>query len=601
MLDSFHSKLHRVIALTLTTLLIASFWYATAPAKADTGDALAGDALQPPPPRPALASADTSAPSLYQPSAFLAGKVAVQVIFVESDGSREPSHADWTPEQIAAVQSQIAAALEWWRGRVPNARVSFDLTSRVIASGYEPIDHTLATESAWIGDVLTHAGLTGATYFDQSYAAAQALRQTTQADWATTIFVVNSAGDADGRFADGHFAYAYVGGPFLVVTSDAGPYGTGRMAPVVAHEFGHIFGALDQYASAATPCAQQSGYLAVPTTNSQANNCGTRFVCVMLEPLAAYPAGLVDESALGQIGYRDTDGDGIPDPLDTAPTVDISLTQPPDGGRPSLTARAADQPYPTPLGEPATINTIAAIEYRADGGAWIMLPAADGAYDSATETTGATLPLYDGQHTIEIRAINSVGAASPLTQRAVTVNGVGPAPAYRVDAPSMSNSAMITLTLDAPSDSSAQISESPLFADAAWAPVQEHTPWSLGESDGAHTIYVRFRDRNGLESPPLARQFLLDRAPPSGRATRHTDLAPWIELHAQDSGSGVAAVQLIDAEGAAGDWQAFQPALALPPQLQISQIRLRDAAGNSSEPLPITSGVLVYLPFVSKP
>ncbi len=38
----------------------------------------------------------------------------------------------------------------------------------------------------------------------------------------------------------------------------------------------------------------------------------------------------------------------------------------------------------------------------------------DGAYDDAAEEILATLPLYDGQHSIDLRALNSVGAVSPL-------------------------------------------------------------------------------------------------------------------------------------------------------------------------------------------
>jgi len=76
------------------------------------------------------------------------------------------------------------------------------------------------------------------------------------------------------------------------------------------------------YAAAATPCTQQSGYLAVPTTNSQANNCGSHFICIMLEPIEAYAAGQIDPSALGQVGYHDSDGNGIPDPLDTKPATE---------------------------------------------------------------------------------------------------------------------------------------------------------------------------------------------------------------------------------------------------------------------------------------
>src|SRR5206468_3246641 len=111
--------------------------------------------------------------------------------------------------------------------------------------------------------------------------------------------------------------------------------------------------------------------------------------------------------------------------------------------------------------------------------------------------------------------------------------------------------------------------------------------------------YVRFRDGNGLESPTFSRSILLDRTPPSGRALLHNDPAPWVELQAQDNGSGVAAVQLIDAAGNAGDWQTFQPALTIARQGQVGQVRFRDAAGNVSRDLPVSSSLVIYLPDVS--
>jgi hypothetical protein len=311
-------SIRRVLQLTIFALLLLSLWHHPSPAAANGDEPLTGDARRVParPTRITVAGNDPR-PGPDQPSAFMAGRVAVQLVFVESDGGAEPSTEDWQPDQVTAIEQQVAAALKWWGTRLPNARLSFDLIRTIATSRYEPVAHDLNSEGVWIGDTLTRLGYGGASYFDQAYAADEALRQERDADWATTIFIANSADDGDGRFADGMFAYAYINGPFMVLTSDAGPYGTSQMAPVATHELGHIFGALDQYASASTPCNLQSGYLAVPTTNSQANNCGTRFVCIMLDPMAAYPTGQLDKSALGQIGYRDSDGDGLPDPLDT--------------------------------------------------------------------------------------------------------------------------------------------------------------------------------------------------------------------------------------------------------------------------------------------
>jgi hypothetical protein len=500
---------------------------------------------------------------------------------------------------MTTVEGHISEALDWWRTRLPDARLTFELTTATVATRYEPITHDLSTEGLWIGEALGRLGYGGAGYFEQAYAADDALRHAHKADWATTIFMVNSSNDPDGRFADNMFAYAYVGGPFLVLTSDAGLYGTYQMTPVATHEIGHIFGALDQYAAASVPCTQPSGYLWVPTSNSQYNSCGTHLPSIMLDPVAAFPGGHIDDSALAQVGYRDSDGDGLPDPLDTTPALDLTLDQPANG-RPVVHGQASDQPFPTISTQPTTINKVERVEYRVDGGAWWPLAALDGAYDDATEDLSATLPLYDGQHSVDIRALNTVGAASPLFSRSVTVNGVGAAPAYAVDAPTFSNSAAITLTLEAPGGSMVQVGEDPFFGSASWLDVASASSWQLRPVDGPHTVYVRFRDGAGLESQPLSNVVLLDRTAPSGFALLHGDEQPWIELEAQDDGSGVAAVQ-INTNEHADEWHTFQHTIQLPAGAKKVTVRFRDAAGNVSAPVPALEAGRVYLPFLSRP
>jgi len=122
-------------AFLCVVLLLVSFSSPTRSAASSDGSPLAGDALQPPPHQSTLAAADDFKPSVFQPSAFLAGRVAVQLLFVESDGRVEPSTENWTNAQVTLATDQVTTALEWWRTQLPNAHVEFDLTSRIVRSG----------------------------------------------------------------------------------------------------------------------------------------------------------------------------------------------------------------------------------------------------------------------------------------------------------------------------------------------------------------------------------------------------------------------------------------------------------------------------------
>lgn len=593
----FSVKLTLVCVLLIAFLLGYNIFTVVPSIYAQPASPLSSDALRVPVRTRVAAYADDAVPNEYQPSAFLAGNVAVQVVFVESNGQYEPSTHDWTSSQMAQIRQRISTALQWWAARLPQAQLHFDITSQVVPSGYEPVTHDLSTESLWVGDALQHMGINAPNYFDQAYAADEALRRERKADWATHIFVVNSTGTATGRFADGHFAYAYINGPFMVITSDAGPYGTSQLSPIVAHEFGHIFGAVDQYAAAAVPCTEQSGYLAVPTTNSQANNCGTQYNSIMLDPIGAYAANAIDASALGQLGYRDSNSNGLLDPIDTTPLLQLQLSQATPGARPLVSGQAFDQAYPSPGGDLASINTITKVEYRIDGGAWLPLPTADGVYDAVSEKLNATLPLYDGPHNVAFRATNRIGAISPIVSYNVAVSGIGAAPSYQVSAPTMSNTQHMMLALNAPAGAGVQVSENPAFTDASWVPASASLDWALSNLDGEHTVYVRFRDTAGLESPPFVLTTMLDRTPPAGRAMllkRSNSL--WLEIQAQDSESQIDAMQISLDPNTAGSWQPFQPSTLVSLQANTMYVRLRDAAGNVSPPMSAMLEMPVWVP-----
>ena len=183
-------------------------------------------------------------------SEFLAGAVSVNIVLVESDGSIDSSTENWSASRESEVVSGIAAGLEWVRLQEPQAALRFvyhvypgrtDVRAR---TGYEPI-HRAADpfgttgEDQWAKEVLAKLGYPTGDRFARSRAWASDTRSTDGTDWAVNIFVVDSLADTDGKFADGRFAYCWIGGPHLVMTYDNQAWGIGRMDMVLRHELLH--------------------------------------------------------------------------------------------------------------------------------------------------------------------------------------------------------------------------------------------------------------------------------------------------------------------------------------------------------------------------
>jgi len=378
---------------------------------------LVGDALIPPPPQgmemQALASDQT--PGYTETSEYFIGRVAVGIVLPESDGSMDPSSEDWTEEERALVLSEITAALDWWASLEPNAHLTFvydDGTAAPITTGYEPISRRYNDQSLWIAEVMEKKGYTSYSYFDQVRRYNKNLRDTYDTDWAFTIFVVDSSNDNDNRFSNGYFAYAYLGGPFTVMTYGNNGYGPYNMDAVAAHEIGHIFLALDQYYSAQQPCTRQSGYLGMENQNSQYGDCASNVSSIMRGQTWPYRDGAIDEYARGQIGWRDSDGDGILDPVDTTLSV-ISADYVADAEQPdalTFTGSVQDTPYPSPLRRDVIINTIEQMQYRVAGGEWVNVEPSDGAFDTyAEDFTFTTPPLPSDDLPIDLRVLDSAG------------------------------------------------------------------------------------------------------------------------------------------------------------------------------------------------
>jgi hypothetical protein len=354
-------------------------------------------------------------PGYYQTSEYMAGSMAVGIVLVESNGAIDPSTENWTSDEKQLVFNKIVTALNWWAELEPKAHLNFvydDHFSTPLPTSVEPITRPFTDQQYWISDAMTALGYNSTSYFVSVRNYDNALRTLYQTDWAFTIFVVDSSADDDHHFKDGYFAYAYLGGPFIVLTYGNNGYGPSNMDAVAAHEVGHIFQALDQYGGAAQACTRHSGYLNVENQNSQASGCLSNVNSIMRGQIYPYILGAIDPYAAGQIGWRDSDKDNILDPLDTQLTVTLGeISQNERQIMGSGTAQVI--PYPSPNRASVTINTLTGVKYRFNGDSWHLALATDGAFDDTSEDYHIfSAPLEPGLHLLEVAAFDSADNVS---------------------------------------------------------------------------------------------------------------------------------------------------------------------------------------------
>ncbi len=397
------------------------------------GKPLVGDALLPP---LAGAKAEISlgpdGAGFWDGSEYLLGKVGVAVVLVESDGRAEPSSEDWTEEEKLLVLSGVVEAMEFWASRAPSGLLSFTYEFHTdVPVSVEPIRRAQREEGVWIGEALEALGFGGANRFQGAQNLVNDLKERRGLDWAFAVFIVDSSEDEDGMFADGTFAYAYLGGPYMVLTLDNDGWGPPNFASVCAHETGHIFYALDQYYAAHVPCDRVSGYLGWETRNSQYGSCPENDPhCIMRS--SPIGAATISETARGQVGWIDADGDGFPEALGRRPTVEILSLG--GAGAVRVDGRAAVLPHPNrnPLGygHSIAIDTIATVEYRIDSGPWVRaLLRESGARGQPRFSIEAAVP-DSGEHRLIVRAVSAAGnVTDPPCSLAVRGRGGSPAPA----------------------------------------------------------------------------------------------------------------------------------------------------------------------------
>lgn len=418
--------------------------FVTEPVDMSLGSELVNDDLEPAPEMleqasapqvdysPGQAKAD-GAPwgaGFYDSSEFMAGDISVAVILPESTGAIDPKTESWSAAREAKVAAEIQAGLNWWVARESLADISFTYhfyfgrTDSRARTNYEPISRPAdpygnTGTHLWVNQIMSQFGYTETTKWDKVQHFNNDLRSQDGTDWALTFFVADSNNDPNGLFADGYFAYMWVGGPYSVLTYDNDGYGINNMDAVAAHELGHGFYANDQYASACT-CNQHRGYLDYYNYNC-VNSCPSNVPSIMRGQVSPYATGAVDRYARGQVGIIDANNNGIIDVLEVKPSLElqtssgnIGTTTPRIEG--SARVNKVTNRNPSGPGNDLTISKIERVQYRVDGGGWVAATASDGRFDDFEESFHFTPTLKKGSRKIEVQTKDTAGNWSDIQE-----------------------------------------------------------------------------------------------------------------------------------------------------------------------------------------
>jgi hypothetical protein len=358
-------------------------------------------------------------------SEFMIGRIAVSILFPESDGTTDPNRYDWTPALRDSVVRAAVRGLSGWSMFAAQRGIPVTFAIEVhpgLATRYEPIDRTVAEEDNWIQDVLTgflgYRSDTPTLTFD----AANAARARLGAQWSVLLFAVQNATDPDGAFPDGSISHAKLGGPFFVALVNNLNTTSATLDFYIRHEIAHSFWALDEHfpSNGWWACQLTTGYFNQPNYNSVVpapGYCGFRRGCLMY---ANQPDSLCDYTQR-QIGWYDRNENGIFELLETrAEAFPDSEHYGAVAGSPiTLRGRALEiglwnqNPYRFFAGDTISFGTVDSVVYRIDAGPWSRATPEDGVFDAGLEGFIGTIPpLPPGEYTVSWVAWNSNGFPS---------------------------------------------------------------------------------------------------------------------------------------------------------------------------------------------
>ncbi|CAN5613186.1 hypothetical protein BH24ACT14_BH24ACT14_03400 [soil metagenome] len=197
----------------------------------------------------------------------LQGSVAVGLVIVEGP----TPDLQFSPAQRATIVAETQNGLSWLGAQNPSGAVTWHWDINVVALTVPATAPASDNESRFRDPALAELGFGAGHAGARAYA--EDLRTRLGTDWAYVAFFT--------QYPVNHFAYAFIGGPHLVMDYDNDGWGPANIDRVFAHETGHIFNAPDEYASSGCNCGGAWGFYGRPNGNCE--NCapGGGVACIM--------------------------------------------------------------------------------------------------------------------------------------------------------------------------------------------------------------------------------------------------------------------------------------------------------------------------------
>ena len=290
----------------------------------------------------APSDSSSPAPGFYEISQYAIGTVGIQIIFVESDGSVDPSKYNWSESKMKIAEANIKKGLEFLEDKYPYEVGKLEFSYRPSMIGETGVEASTRVTDGWfqhedyvelVEDALTDTGCGSRTdplatkghwpndkFRIHVLSCGNEVRDELNTDWATVIFVPYTATQVNG-LAFGFTAGAFIQDSYMTTVNGGGV--------IPAHEWTHMVGATDMiecdlFGPEHEACGEKAGYLymdetdTIPMTNCLLGSTGNN---------DSIPRLCISNGAKHQMGWVDENNNNMPDIIENDVIVTLSENQ----------------------------------------------------------------------------------------------------------------------------------------------------------------------------------------------------------------------------------------------------------------------------------